>query len=190
VELAGLASDVLYEFQTQAICSLGDSPYASIVEFVTVGEQTSATIGHTTIFDTTTDVSNRRAVLYTMPSSGTIESITIYHLAGTGNMILAVYEGDNSPTNLLAKTDSVQVDGCDGWQTVNLQTPIHVGSGKKIWLAWVLEENPGIIVYRTGSVSRAHALWSWWSGGMPESFGYSQPTDYYEYSIYARYIPD
>jgi hypothetical protein len=189
MDLTDLTSDTLYEFQVQAICSVGDSQYSSIAEFTTAGEQTSETVGHTTIFDTTTNVSNRRAVQYTMPSSGTIESITMYHLAGSGDMILAVYEGDDSPTNLLAKTDTVQVDDRDGWQTVNLQTPVHVDSGETIWLAWVLEENSGIIVYRSGSVPRAHAVWGSWSAGMPDSFGNSRLANY-EYSIYATYIPD
>jgi hypothetical protein len=188
-ELQGLISDTQYEYQVQAICSYGDSQYSPIVEFATLGEQTLETIGHTTVFDNTTNVANRRAVRYTMPASGTIESITMYHLSGTGNMILAVYEGDNHPTNLLAMTNSVQVDNHDGWQTVNLKTPVHVDSGKKIWLAWVMEENHGIILYRAGSVPRAHAVWGHWFSEMPSSFGYSQLANY-EYSIYASFIPD
>jgi hypothetical protein len=72
---------------------------------------------------------------------------------------------------------------------VNLQTPIHVDNGKTIWLAWLLEENSGIIVCQPGSVPRAHTVWGSWSAGMPDSFGYSRMADY-DYSIYATYIPD
>ena len=188
-DISGLVAGTQYEFQVQTICSSSDSDYSDAITFTTLGGGETDTVGNTDIFSTTTNATNRRAVSYTIPEDGTVQSITMYHKAGSGNMILAVYEGESKPTNLLGKSETVAVAGTDGWQTVNLQTPVHVDSGKKIWLAWVLEKNPGIIVYRSGSVPRAHSVWGRWSAGMPDRFGYSRLANY-EYSIYATYIPD
>lgn len=188
-EISGLTGDTQYEFQVQSICSFGDSQYSGTETFTTLGGGTTTeTVGNTTIFGTTTNVTNRRAASYTMPESGTIQSISLYHKAGSGSIILGVYEGDSSPTNLLGKTAVVTVSGSDGWQTVNLETPVHVAGGKKIWLAWVLQYNSGIIVYQRSRVYRADAGVGW-SSGMPDPFG-SSTLAKYSYSIYATYIPD
>jgi hypothetical protein len=188
-DISGLTAETRYEFQVQTICSNDDSDYSDATTFTTLSGGETDTVGNTDIFPTTTDATNRRAVSYTMPEDGTVQSITMYHKAGSGDMILAIYEGERRPTNLLGKSEIVAVTGTDGWQTVALQTPVHVDSGKKIWLAWVFENNPGIIVYQAGSVPRAHSIWGRWSAGMPDRFGYSRLANY-DYSIYATYIPD
>lgn len=150
-------------------------------------DPTDKSVGITEVFATTTNITNRRAVSYTMPEDGVIKSITLYHLSGSGQMILGVYAGEAQPADLLGKTQSVAVDGVDGWQTVGLTSPAYVAKGTKIWLAWVFQYNPGIIVYQAGSSPRADAGVGW-PEGMPDSFGNSTLANY-SYSIYATYEP-
>ena len=119
-----------------------------------------------------------------MPEDGTIESITIYHEGGSGNVILAVYDGQTLPDNRLAVTVQTVVEGSVGWQTIGLTTPVFVPEGTRIWLAWVFENNPGIR-YEGGSPGRAEST-QIWSGGMPDPFGASSQENYV-YSIYATY---
>jgi len=132
--------------------------------------------GNTQVFSSTTTVADRRAMPYTMPEKGNIQSICIYHEGGTGNLLLAVYNdnGSGKPGTRLGA----------GWQTVELTSPVDVAEGQTIWLAWVFSNNPGIR-YTTGSPGRA-ASGVGWSGGMPGSFG-SSTTSSYIYSIYANY---
>ena len=55
------------------------------------------TVGNTTVFTDINTDANRRAAPYTMSEAGQLQSISIYHQAGSGQMILAVY-GDNAGT--------------------------------------------------------------------------------------------
>ncbi len=153
---------------------------------VTDGSAT-ADVGYTTVYGSTSTSSRRRAQPVTMPESGTITSVTMYHTGGSGNMILAVYDGSSSPANRLATTASTPVSGTTGWQTINLTNPVTVAANSTIWLAWVYENNPGIR-YQSGTPGRAQST-STWSGGMPTSFGSSSQANYV-YSIYATYTPD
>ena len=57
----------------------------------------SKTVGNTTVFTAINKDANRRAAPYTMSEAGQLQSISIYHQAGSGQMILAVY-GDNAGT--------------------------------------------------------------------------------------------
>ena len=138
------------------------------------------------IFDRVTTAATRRAQPVTMPENGIINTVSMYHDGGSGDMILAVYEGDSEPTNLLSKTAVTAVNGSAGWQTINLSSSIYVSGNKKIWLAWVYENNPGIH-YTAGTPGRA-ASTDTWSGGMPGTFGSSSASDWY-YAIYASYTP-
>ncbi len=142
--------------------------------------------GNTQVFSSTTTVADRRAMPYTMPEKGNIQSICIYHEGGTGNLLLAVYNdnGSGKPGTRLGVTESTSINGSAGWQTVELTSPVDVAEGQTIWLAWVFSNNPGIR-YTTGSPGRA-ASGVGWSGGMPGSFG-SSTTSSYIYSIYANY---
>ncbi len=154
-------------------------------DYITVTE-VLPTVGNSTVFGTSTDAANRRAVPYTMPESGTISSITMYHTGGSGDMILAVYDGSGSPGSRIAVTPATAVSASTGWQTINLQSPVFVAGGGTIWLGWVYQTNPGIM-YETGTPGRVDAG-EGWSGGMPATYG-SGTQDNYIYSIYASYTP-
>ena len=122
---------------------------------------------------------------FTMPENGTITNVSMYHTGGSGNMILAVYDGTSSaPGDLLAVTASTAMSGSTGWQTINLTSSVAVSSGSTVWLAWVYESNPGIR-YQTGSPGRYQSTQSW-SGGMPDPFGSGSQGNFL-YSIYATY---
>ncbi|GAB3655567.1 hypothetical protein GCM10028791_26840 [Echinicola sediminis] len=144
------------------------------------------TVGITDRLASATNYINRRAVPYTMPENGTIESISMYHLAGDGNMLLAVYEGDSVPTNRIAITPLTAVNQSDGWQEVMLETPVSVGAGETVWLAWVYE-NATVIYYESGSPGRFDSGKTW-SSGMPQQFGNGSQGNAV-YSIYASYLP-
>jgi hypothetical protein len=137
------------------------------------------------VFSQVTTTGNRRAMPYTMPESGTIQSITMYHQGGTGRLVLGVYDGNALPDSRLALTSATPLSSTAGWQTVPLLAPVYVEEGERIWLAWIFEQNPGIR-YQSGSPGRAHSSQGW-GGGMPELFG-SSSTGNYIYSIYANYI--
>jgi hypothetical protein len=187
VKISSLTAATENEFQVRSRCSGETSDYSVSAYFTTYDGVPLKTIGETTVFSTPSDAANRRAVRYTMPEDGTIESITVYHKAGSGNMILGIYDGEDDPVNLLGKTDSVAVSRSDGWQTVELQFPVFVSGGETIWLAWVLETNDGILVHESGEDPRSEAGVGW-SAGMPDSFGSSSLANY-DYSIYASYSP-
>jgi hypothetical protein len=141
-------------------------------------------VGNETVFGSTAIKNLRRAMPFTMPEGGTIESITIYHEGGSGNLILAVYDGQSLPANRLAVTVQTAVQGFAGWQTVGLSAPVFVPAGTTIWLGWVFEDNPGVR-YQVGSPGRAESGQGWF-GGMPDPFGTSSQSNYI-YSIYAIY---
>jgi uncharacterized repeat protein (TIGR02543 family) len=152
--------------------------------FTEVG--TTANVGIETVGSLTTTTANRRAMPFTMPENGTITSVTMYHIGGSGNMILGVYDGEGAPGNRIGVTATTPVSGSTGWQTINLQTPVNVNGGTTIHLAWVYESNPGI-AYVSGSPGRWDAGVGW-SGGMPATFGSATQASYL-YSIYATYTP-
>jgi uncharacterized repeat protein (TIGR02543 family) len=144
----------------------------------------TGTVGITSAYSSTSTSGYRRAMPFTMPENGTITSVTMYHTGGSGNMILAVYDGESTPQARLAVTPSTAVSGSTGWQTINLSGSAAVSAGQTVWLAWVYQSNPGIR-YQTGSPGRYQSTQSW-SGGMPDPFGSGSQTNYV-YSIYATY---
>lgn len=144
-------------------------------------------VGHKEVFSTSSTNSKLTAQPITMPTAGKLQSISIYHNSGSGQMLLGVFEGDSLPTNRLAITASTGVSATAGWQTVSLPAPLSVAANKKLWLAWVFETNPGVY-YQTGTPGRARAETDW-TGGMPAAFGTSTQADSI-YSIYAIYTTD
>jgi uncharacterized repeat protein (TIGR02543 family) len=145
---------------------------------------TTGTVGLTTVYGSTSTSNYRRSMPFTMPEDGTITSVTMYHSGGSGDMILAVYDGEGTPQDRLAMTPTTVVSGSTGWQTINLTGSAFVSSGDTVWLAWVYESNPGIR-YQSGSPGRYQSSQTW-SGGMPDPFGSGSQTNYI-YSIYATY---
>jgi len=154
-------------------------------DYITVSTApTTGTVGNTSVFGSTSTQNYRRALPFYMPENGTIKSISMYHSAGSGGVIFAVYNGSSTPQARIAITPTTTVSGTTGWQTINLTTPVYVSSGTRIWLAWVYQSNPGIR-YTTGSPGRYQSTQTW-SGGMPDPFGSGSTTSYI-YSIYATY---
>ena len=145
------------------------------------------TIGHFVVLSRITTNRRRIAMSVTMPEDGTINSITMYHLSGTGGMFLGVYDGEQFPENRLSQTPETTVNSSDGWQTINLTSPLSIRDGQTIWLAWVYENNPGI-AFETNSSSSFYSTGGW-APGLPEQFGTRYPSDQF-YSIYATYTPD
>ena len=166
---------------------LMDSNKDAIAVFRETGGITK-TFGHIVVFSNVRREPNRAALPFTMPEDGTIHSITMYHLGGTGRMILAVYDGVSFPQNRLSLTPETNVDSSDGWQTINLTSPVHVRGGQTIWLTWVYETSPGF-VYRSGTLGLITSG-EGWGGGMPEQFGGGQRSSNVYSSIYATYTPD
>jgi PKD repeat protein len=124
---------------------------------------------------------------FTMPETGTISAVNMYHDAGTGSMILGVYEGEGMPTNRLGVTVSTPLNPVSDWQTIDLTSPCVVTGNTTVWLAWVYENNPGI-AYKTGTPGRVESP-DTWAGGMPDPFGTGVQADFL-YSIFAYYTTD
>jgi hypothetical protein len=175
--------------------SVSENPTNIIMDFyknVTAAfTETSAVnklVGNIVVFSRISTSHRRTAVPFTMPVDGTIHSITIYHLAGTGRMILAVYDGEGLPGNRLGLTPETNVNSSDSWQTINLTSPVTARGGQTIWLTWLYENNPGIAYRESMVVSSFYSSLSW-GGGMPEQFG-DCTQSFQIYSIYATYTPD
>ena len=154
--------------------------------FTATGGGITKTVGNTTVFSGITTTANRRAVPYTMSEAGQLQSVSIYHQGGTGQMILAVYaDSAGKPGTRLGVTSATTVNSTEGWQTVALQSPVSVSSGQKIWLAWVFQNSHREFRATAGTPGRADST-ATWSGGMPTTFGTSTVGNYI-YSIYATY---
>jgi len=179
-----MANGTSYYWRIDEINAVGTT--TGIVWSFTTETESTTTVGNTTVFGSSTTTANRRAMPFTMPADGTIQSVTMYHTGGSGNMLLGVYTGESLPDARIAVTLETAVSGSTDWQTIDLITPVFVSSGTTIWLAWVYESNPGIY-YEVGTPGRAHSG-DTWSGGMPDPFGSSSQSDYI-YSIYATYTP-
>lgn len=143
------------------------------------------TLGNTDVYGSSSTTANRRAITVTFPEAGTIQSISIYHNGGTGNVLLGVYaDAAGSPGTRLGVTASTAINASAGWQAIPLTSAYSVTSGQKVWLAWVFENNPGIR-YIAGTPARAESP-SLWAGGMPDPFGTATFANY-KYSIYCTY---
>ena len=144
-------------------------------------------LGNTDIYSGTSTTANRRAQTVTFPEAGAIQSLSIYHNGGTGQVLLGVYaDASGAPGARLGVTPSTTINASSGWQRISLITPVSVTSGQKVWLAWVFQTNPGIR-YVAGTPARAESPLVW-AGGMPDPFGTSTFANY-KYSLYCTYIP-
>ena len=145
--------------------------------------------GNTSAFSSSNAAIWRRAMPVTFTENGYIQSISIYHNGGTGNVLLGVYSTDNSgePGLLLGVTPSTPVNGSEGWQTVSLTSTVSVNSGQTVWLSWVFQKSVSVR-YSSGTPGRAESGQSW-SGGMPESFG-SSSIGTTRFSVYCSYTKE
>jgi hypothetical protein len=115
----------------------------------------------------------------TFSEAGQIQSISVYHNAGTGNVLLGVYSDlSGRPSSLLGVTPSTAVRSTQGWQTVSLTTPVNVTSGQKVWLAWVFENTPYVRYQATATPGSVSAINSTWSSAMPSTFGTNWNANY------------
>jgi hypothetical protein len=154
-----------------------------------LGVSNTVDLGNAHVFSDVTTSDKRRSVPYTMPEDGFIDSITMYHEAGNGRMLLSLYadDGRGNPASQLGVTAETDVSSSAGWQSIELIEPVFVPAGTQIWLAWVYENNPGIR-YQSGSPARAESIATWYDG-MPAAYGPSSFKNYI-YSIYATYMPE
>jgi uncharacterized repeat protein (TIGR02543 family) len=160
-----------------------DSNKSVTANFTTAS--TTKTVGYKRVFSSTSTVANRCAALYRMPDAGRLQSITIYHQGGTGQVLLGVYAYDaGKPGTRLGVTSATTINGAAGWQTVALQSPVSVSAGQWIWLSWVFQNNPGVRM-TSGTPGRADST-ATWTGGMPTTFGASAVGNYI-YSVFATY---
>jgi parallel beta-helix repeat protein len=161
------------------------SPSVSDQVIIALSGSDNYSVGNTIVYNLVNSVSQRRAMPFTFSENGDIQSISIYHNGGTGNMLLGVY-ADNSgkPGSLLGVTSSTAVNTSQGWQTVTLSSPVSAKSGQTVWLAWIFQNSVGVR-FTTGSPGRAQSGASW-SAGMPASFGTST-IGTTKFSIYCTY---
>ena len=72
--------------------TFADYKYSAYCSYVAGGPgPVTKTLGNTTVYGSTSTTANRRAQTVTFPEAGTIQSLTIYHNGGTGNVFLGVY---------------------------------------------------------------------------------------------------
>ncbi|MBK6283797.1 MAG: right-handed parallel beta-helix repeat-containing protein [Draconibacterium sp.] len=97
-------------------------------------------LGNTYVSDLVSTAPNRRAVAVTFKDAGMIESISIFHNGGTGNVMMGVYADQvGLPSSQLGKTASTVINSTTGWQTVSLTSPVQVNAGQTVWLSWVFK---------------------------------------------------
>ncbi len=144
-------------------------------------------LGNTVVYNTNSTAANRRAIPVTFNENGEINSISVYHNGGSGNMLLGVYaDVAGKPASRLGVTSSVAVKAAEGWQTVALASPVSVSSGQKVWLSFVFQ-NSIAVRYEAGTPGRAMSSQTW-SAGMPDEFGVSGVSNY-NFSVYCNYTP-
>ncbi len=143
------------------------------------------TAGNTEVFSYISTAANRRAVPVFFSENGEIESVSIYHQGGTGNMLLGVYENSyGSPGALVGVTPVTGVDSMEGWQTITLKNTVPAVAGDTMWLSFVFEK---LTTVRFGVGNGGRALsQEMWSSGMPSDFGPSTINNYI-YSVYCTY---
>ncbi|WP_108870178.1 fibronectin type III domain-containing protein [Aquimarina aquimarini] len=190
-DVNGLSPNTSYAFKIKAKDAAGNSSGYSAVKNVTTldGSTTLSTIGITTVGGNDSSHATRRAMPYTMSESGTLQSVAFHIAGGSGDVQIGVYADNNgAPGNRIGQTPITGVRTSRGWQTISLQSPVTVGNGDTIWIAWIFSNNPGI-AYASGSPGRYQATGSSWSASgnnMPSSYGSGSQTNY-RYSVYANY---
>jgi len=143
-------------------------------------------LGNQTVFSSTSMNSGITAIPVTFFENGTIMSISMYHEAGSGLGLMGIYSNgvDSKPTDLLASSAETALSGSAGWQTFDLISPLEVTAGTIVWMAFVLETNPGT-KYQAGTPGRAYGTTAW-PDRLIDPFGTSNLANY-TYSVYLTY---
>jgi chorismate mutase len=182
---ASEGTKTLYAWAKDAAGNVSTSANAQVI--ITLPVTSTNTTGNTEVFSLTTSSKERRAMPVTFSEAGQIQSISVYHNAGTGNVLLGVYSDlSGRPSSLLGVTPSTAVRSTPGWQTVSLTTPVNVTSGQKVWLAWVFENTPYIRYQATATPGSVTAPGSTWSSAMPSTFGTNWNANF-KFSVYCTY---
>jgi hypothetical protein len=167
--------------------TIGTNKFSIFCTYTTDAAQplTTKELGNTEVYNLVNEAPWRRAMPVTFSEHGNIQSISIYHNGGTGNMLLGVYNDNGGfPGSLLRVTPSTGVNGTEGWQKVLLTSPVHVFSGETVWLSWVFR-NGVKVRFTLGTPSRAQSGETWLAG-MPDYFGEST-IGTNKFSIYCTY---
>jgi hypothetical protein len=175
IKITSTASAAIYDYSNY---------YFTIAGGDMVGPKT---LGNTTVYSLINSTANyRRALPLTFTEPGTVQSISIHHNGGTGQVLLGVYsDASGTPSSRLGVTPSTTINSAAGWQTVALTSPVTVASGQTVWLSWVFQTNPGVR-FTTGTPAIAQSSASW-SGGMPAAYGTVATTKNLKFSIYCTY---
>jgi hypothetical protein len=185
VTITAATANMGAEARTAIVTITGAGVPAKTVTVTQEAAPHTSTLGNMEVFGGTTTAANRRAMPFTFTEDGEIQSITIYHNGGSGNMILGVYSDESGePGTRLGVTASTPISSEQGWQTVSLTSPVTATAGQTVWLAWVFETSPGVR-YAYGTPGRAQSD-DTWSGGMPASFGESSSRGI-KFSIYCTF---
>jgi hypothetical protein len=171
--------------------NIKDSGIANQNILVTEANSESKTLGNTDVYSSISTSPYTGAQPVTSSEAGEIESISIYHNGGTGNMILGVYSSYYSqptfPYKLLGVSESTPINTNEGWQTLSLLSPVEVLPGQMIYLSWLFENNPGIR-YTSGKPGIVKS-WVTWIYGIQDYFANSKLIDSV-YSVYCTYKPE
>jgi parallel beta-helix repeat protein len=182
---ASEGAKTLYAWAKDAAGNVSVSMSAQVV--VALSSNNKNALGFAEVYNNIIKWGNQLATPVTFNEAGEINSISIYHEGGTGNIILGVYsDKSGSPSSRLGITASTVINSKPGWQTVSLTSPVAAVSGQIVWLSWVFQNSPGIR-YTSGSPGRV-ASSNTWTTGMQANFGTSTFANT-KYSVYCSYSP-
>jgi hypothetical protein len=171
---------------TFGAATIANNKFSIYCTYLIQGSPIIGTLGNTEVYSSSNAVVNRRAMPVIFPEAGSIQSISIYHNGGTGNVLLGVYsDASGLPSSQLGVTPATVVNSTAGWQTVSLTSPVTVTTGQKVWLSWVFQ-NSVSVRYTAGTPGRAQSNETW-SAGMPATFGAASIVNN-KFSIYCTYI--
>lgn len=158
------------------------NPFEGIIAFKDTLPPVYDTVGYITIGGSAAYNTGRVAMPVTFTENGIIESITLYHGTGTGNMLVGVYsDNTGAPNSRLAISSETAVTNAIGWQTIPLISPLSVTAGTTVWLSWIFQNS--VYAYYTVASPTRRINAETWSYGLPASFGTST-TGTTKYSIF------
>jgi hypothetical protein len=116
-----------------------------------------------------------------LSQTATIQSLSIYVAAGTGNLILGIYadNGSGAPGALQAQTASFSVAA--GWNTANVTAPVSLQLGT-YWIAWLTNSNTLNI---PGVTTGTDAYYAFSFGSLPSTFSGAATIETAHRSLYA-----
>lgn len=184
----GLTASTLYSYTVSAYDAAGNnSAQSTSASATTAGASPSATItmGETSIFSSD-DSGNANLLLAqdtTLSQTATLQSLSFYVTAASGNLRLGVYDatGPNAgPGKLKAQTNSFTP--VVGWNTVNVITPVSLVAGK-YWLAYLPSSSN--LHFAASFTTGKYKYYSYTFGTMPATFSTKPKQGTTHWSFYA-----